>query len=835
MTTTAPVPKVRVDWDNDGSFTTSGDDITVYVTNLTWTKGRSADFSTDATGAASFTLQNKTGIFTPDADWVGKPVHIYSTYLGTDYPHFYGFIERVTPNPKEKTIDVTCYDVFRLLGETDVVVPENAFHGRSARDFRTDILSDYERGARNLIVNPSFETNTTGWSTPSGGTLTRSATDAAPGAGSAYGSFVATTTGQSVLVYARLAPYFFESQVYRFSVYLKVAAGTATWVIGLGTTFKDVTVTTSWQRFTLTYVMPAGAGASDDPLYGYVQSTAAGTVRIDAASITRGQALYPYSNTGTGRWPNWIGNGGFEGGEDIEDSLGGWFDQFKNLCTNGNLESGTTGWTSVSQITTAPLLLGSAYGRVGAGNTGKFDFSGTFVSGETYGVTLWLYVNASGGNGSVTVTLGSIGTPADIGTTGVLSVPTGWVAHTLFWSPSANRTDARLSIIGDVTNSTRFDAVGVYRLSSFQYPTLPPYMDTGIGGGGTYPTSSLLILAGVSKYGSRSHEFITSAVVGSGRIYDFNHYGSYFVSGQQYVLSIWVNPTSSMPYKVGIGGAVGDGSFDEASTTGTASANVWTQITRTWTPSADRDSSIPFTTMAYIQQTDTTSRTVQIDGVRVIPGGTADAYEEAHWDLTLESDLYLPTASMQGSALSSLSTLNGLTLSRHWIEPQMTSPYYTYVTSSRDDIASKSSTETFSNDFYDLSGTDVDRGTIINTVGITFSGPEVQYYSDSDSVNTYGVRSGSLVQGEEFFPDQTVPEEVGAAILIRYSVPRARPTLIIRNRFPTQLTLELDDLITVVLDRLGINGDYLVQTITTTVTEAGMWWETEYVLEEYAY
>ena len=72
---TTPVVILRVDWDNDGAFTGGYDDVTakVQADSLTWTRGRSADFSAEATGAASFTLVNVDDFFTPDRNWHDNP------------------------------------------------------------------------------------------------------------------------------------------------------------------------------------------------------------------------------------------------------------------------------------------------------------------------------------------------------------------------------------------------------------------------------------------------------------------------------------------------------------------------------------------------------------------------------------------------------------------------------------------------------------------------------------------------------------------------------------------------------------------------------------------
>ena len=332
----------------------SGADITAAWAAYTFTWTPSADradgvFFVRTTAAAAATVRIDAAQVNPGAAAntfieaptkgqliPGRPVHIYATHSATDYPAFFGYIERLAPDPRDpRSVAITCYDVLRRLSEVEVVVPANTFIERTGRDMRVEILSDFERGVLNLVGNPSFETDTTGWAVSSG-TITRITTDAA--SGTCCGEFAAPALNDALTYRCRLAPVFFANQLYRLSLVLwttlegrafqtdsfqddsfqTLTSGTSTWTIGLYTdavtkiASKTITATTTKTRHTITFTVPATVTASqtggDVQLTVLVKATGANIVRVDAVQVTRGMALYPYADVGTGRWPNWCGN-----------------------------------------------------------------------------------------------------------------------------------------------------------------------------------------------------------------------------------------------------------------------------------------------------------------------------------------------------------------------------------------------------------------------------------------------------------------------------------------------------------------------------------------------
>lgn len=843
--TTPATITVMVDWNNDGVFNPDTD-VLSGVTRVSWDRGRSADFSSDATGSASVTLKDVGATLSAPGEYStliqagtlipGLPIRIDSTWRGVTRPHFFGYIQRATPNAQNFTVSLTVYDPLRRYQETDIAIPASAFVSRSARDFRREVLSDVERGTLNIVSNPAFAVDTSGWS---GSGLTRITTDAPPGA-SACGQWVASGAG-SISLSAYLAPFFLAGQVYTISAYVKWISGDTSIAIGgnydSNVVKRTFTATGTWQRISASYIIPNTVyPVSTSPLYAIFSVTAAATILIGNVAITRGQTLYPYADVGTGRWGNWCGNGSFDGG-----ALTGWHDGLANLIGNPSFEVDTSGWSAAGDAFTTTTSITRyadtpAYGvaRAQLGGTGGafYALPGVFKAGTTYDIS----IQAKAASGTVKVGIGSQGTPTDKGESAAVSMTGSYRLISTTWTPSADRSDVHFYVTQSSAVTTSIDGAAVFRRDSSS-TSAPPYSDTGIGGGGAPP--SAFGFSSTAKYGSLSHSFTTPATAKAGRLYDFNHIGVEFVGGQPYTLSMWVRPSSDMPFKAGLGSNKGNGTWDEASTTGTAPANVWTHVTVTWTPTASWTTLNAFSGLLYIYQTDATARTVLLDGVRVIPGSSADEFEMSHWDLDAEDDQYGTGASLTGSALNALVTLNNLTLTRHYIRPSLVAPYYVYVTSGRKSLSSKTVVETMADTFAGFEVYDIDRDSIINVVPVFYAG-NTAYYSDEASILQYGPRPTNQINGAGFFPDRTVPDQIGPALIERYKDPRPRPTLRRRNKNDTQLLSilerDLDDLIEVSLGRLGIvSRKYLIVKLQVSVGNGQVVWEASWDLEEHAY
>lgn len=787
----------------------------------------------------------------------GRPVHLYATHSGINWPLFYGYIERITPDLQGRKVTITVYDVLRRLAETDVVVPASSLISRTARDFRIGILEDFERGNLNLLPNPHFATDTAGWVTV-GGSLSRSTVENAPvTTGATCGVYAAGVAQHTVYAPARHVPMVFAGQTYRATVYLRLLSGNATWQVGLGGlpwvgspvgTFQTVKVGAAWTKITLTHTAEVTTGASANydaaiPFSLSITAMGAGMIEIDGASITRGQGEVPFASQGSGgRFPNLCGNGSMDAG------LNGWFNGWTNLCGNPSFETDASGWsatadafhTAGSTITrvVGASAHGAAYGAYtyGFGGSGfHYALAGTFLAGVTYVASCWLYAPSAGG-GPITTGLGSNGVPADSAAASASpSVAATWYQQMVTWTPTADRTDVHFFFATGRGDALRIDAVTIAEADPAKTwaaasvcAWTPPVATRGCASYG---------LGSAARYGAGSQAFTTLPLAGSGRLYDFAQIGTYFVAGQQYVASAWLRAPDAMPYTFGIGGSADGVTWDTATASGTLAPGQWTQVSVTWTPTADRPNLMGaqgFGAVIAIAQADAIARTVQVDGVRVIPGALPDAFEQPYWDVpaAAEPDVFATSAYLAGSAASCLATLNAATLSRHWIVADMAPPYWRYRVQDRDSFARAAAAETIT-DGQAMTPPEIDRQPVTNLVPVAYAGGTV-YEADGDSALVYGTRPVSAIGGG-LYANPSIGITVADALLARYSRPIRRPRLTVENRWPSQLARDVGDAIWTRIDGWMIRDLFgSIATLTTTVDHAGQHWTTEYQLEESA-
>lgn len=851
---------VLVDWDNDGDFDDPGEDVTGFVRGVEWSRGRSADFSSDAQGAASFTLNNVSGDYTPgvNPDLVpGRPVLIKSEGSGIVKAQFFGYIQRVSPNAKEYTVTVTCYDPLRRYAETEINVPAHAFVQRSARDLRREVLEEFERRDYNYLENPSFETNLTGWSFE-GTSFTRVASDGFDG--TACAELVGASEFSKAIARISRVPVTFSGVPYRFSVYLRVPSGTATWLLCLGNAYaggslvqKAVVVTTAWQRFSVTYTPTSSNGsASTTALRAWVESTAAGTVRIDGAMVTRGPMLpaFTASTAVVGRLPNYCGNGSFDGG-----AVNGWIYGYRNLVGNDGFETDTSGWSTAADAfiavgatltrQTIDPAAGVGHGQLDtttnpAQEGAYFDLSGyTFKAGTAYDIRFT--VKRTAGSRTIHAGIGSNSVPSDVATSGTDVFPSSWTEYAFTWTPTGNRSDAHVFFrTSAVSSASTFliDKVMVSERDASETTEVPFFYADGPGGGLIAPTSRSV--SAIAKYGSSSLAFVAPATAKVGMVYDFNHWKPYWLAGQPYTAQAEVRVSGAGgTIRLGLGAIKADGTTDEASATVAVSSSGWARVTVTWTPVADYSANELRRVYLFVCQDDATARTVYVDAVRVVAQGTADAYELDHWLLGQENDRLITAAAFSGSALSALNDLNRITLARHFIRPRLTAPFYEYVTSSREELASKVVSEVMSNSFDGFTQGDLDRDSIINIAPVQVSGG-LEYYTRPVSIAEYGPQPASVALGSQWLPsDFVAAESIANAILDRYETPRMRPRISRKGKSYSYLRSirrrELDDLIQVSLGRLGITDrKYLIVQLTTRVATGNIW-EASWGLEEYPF
>lgn len=91
---------IAIDYDDDGTFTELGDNITGDILNVTWQLGLPAPYTHMAeVSSASITVRNKSGDYSPEVstNFIGKRVRIQSDDGTTTRTHFIGFVKEIRP------------------------------------------------------------------------------------------------------------------------------------------------------------------------------------------------------------------------------------------------------------------------------------------------------------------------------------------------------------------------------------------------------------------------------------------------------------------------------------------------------------------------------------------------------------------------------------------------------------------------------------------------------------------------------------------------------------------------------------------------------------------
>ncbi len=109
--------EVSIDWNNDGDFSDSNEDVSANLVrdSLTWDRGKNRQLGRTQAGTAGFRLKNLTGLYNPDNSGGAlfgsllpyRPVRIRANE-GSDRDEWYGFISSIKPEPSLDG-DHTCY------------------------------------------------------------------------------------------------------------------------------------------------------------------------------------------------------------------------------------------------------------------------------------------------------------------------------------------------------------------------------------------------------------------------------------------------------------------------------------------------------------------------------------------------------------------------------------------------------------------------------------------------------------------------------------------------------------------------------------------------------
>ena len=127
--------KLSVDWDNDGSFATAGDDITADMIRASIRRGYSRPLArVPKVGRATFVLRNAAQTYSPAADATvlpRRPVKFEMTYSST-VTLFTGYVESITPDYGSKLrrqCVLECVDSMAILDsfEGEIALQEHVY------------------------------------------------------------------------------------------------------------------------------------------------------------------------------------------------------------------------------------------------------------------------------------------------------------------------------------------------------------------------------------------------------------------------------------------------------------------------------------------------------------------------------------------------------------------------------------------------------------------------------------------------------------------------------------------------------------------------------------
>lgn len=104
--------------------------------------------------------------------------------------------------------------------------------------------------------------------------------------------------------------------------------------------------------------------------------------------------------------------------------------------------------------------------------------------------------------------------------------------------------------------------------------------------------------------------------------------------------------------------------------------------------------------------------------------------------------------------------------------------------------------------------------------------------TDATSTAAYGTMAGSDLDST-LIAGTSEGQGLADWIVYRYKDPRAKPSMTLQNRFPTQLQREIGDRITLssVLESTSAR-EYFIRSLATTISTDGFTWQTTYELEE---
>jgi hypothetical protein len=307
------------------------------------------------------------------------------------------------------------------------VLPSAAFaaaQGTESALWRFDELT----GATELVANPGFESNASGYDhaagyfTAAASSLVRDTSSAH--SGSASGAV--TVPGSAAYEGGRYRiTYPFKAGVrYAFSVWVRSASATnnVNAALGIGSdnaggSNGPLALSTTWKRITGTWTPTADRSSADLGVYLPAAAGSAKTFQVDDVSVAEADL---------------VGNPGFESDASGYDHAAGYF---TNAATSFNRDTTSAHSGSASGALTVP-------GSV-AYEGGRYRITYPFKAGVRYTFSVW--VRSASATSNVNAALG-IGSHNAGASNGPLALSTTWQRLSGAWTPNADSSSADLGV-----------------------------------------------------------------------------------------------------------------------------------------------------------------------------------------------------------------------------------------------------------------------------------------------------------------------------------------------------------------------------------------------------
>ncbi len=426
----------------------------------------------------------------------------------------------------------------------------------------------------NLIVNPSFDTNTTGWTNLNSTSFARTTAETYSGpAGLAVGPTAAT--GDGVRQSYSLA----TSTTYTFSFYAKGASAFSTLEAGyvVGSTYTSCAtaqaVTTGWNRISCTFTTPGSWGGTPS-LYVRQTDATARTFYLDAFQLETGSTPTNYS-------------------------LG-------NISLNGTINSPATfrnqsNSTSAFQIQNATGTPQLTFDTTSTGALNIFNSSNralTISNNKISNNANVLQLEATAGNTVEVVNSGSSDSFPAFKVTGSAAAAV---------QAQIKGAAAQTADIFQVQGGNTSNNVFTVRQNNANLLTNPSF-DVNINGWTAFTGDTISRTTTDQYSGNGSLSNVTTASANAGAFATFA-----LAANTQYSFSVYARASGSN-FSTFQMGYTNDGSTNTSCLTGqTVSTTGWTRYTCTFVTSA----SVSGTRYVYYRQTDATARTFFVDAAQL--------------------------------------------------------------------------------------------------------------------------------------------------------------------------------------------------------------------------